>query len=66
MGLLFYRVPPPVDIFELGVTTTESFEYEGNWSGTIQGGDSYPNAFTGFNSPSSSMSETFELSDGWT
>jgi hypothetical protein len=66
MGVLFYKRVDPFFIAGGGFTITESFEYEGNWSGTIQGGDSYPNAFTGFNSPSSSMSETFELSDGWT
>lgn len=64
--MLFYRVPPPIDIFQLGVTINESFEYSGSWSGTIEGGDSYPNTFTGFNTPSASLSETFELSDGWT
>jgi hypothetical protein len=61
----YYRLDP---FFRAGggVTISESFEYEGNWSGTIEGGDSYPNTFTGFNTPSASSSESFEPSDGWT
>lgn len=62
--MLFYRVPPPVDIFQLGVTINESFEYSESWSGTINNVN-YPDTFTGFDSPSASINEAFELSDGW-
>lgn len=65
MGVVFYKRVDPFFNAGGGVTVTESFEYEGSWSGTIQGGDNYPNTFTGFNAPSASSSETFEYTENW-
>ena len=66
MGFIFYkRIADAFFRAGGGITATESFEYEGSWPGTIQGGDSYADTFTGFNSPSASINESFELSDGW-
>lgn len=65
MGIIFFKRVEPFFSAGGGIIITESFEYEGNWNGTIQGGDSYPNTFAGFNTPSASLSETFEYEGNW-
>jgi hypothetical protein len=66
MGVVFYKRVDPFFNAGGGVTITESFEYEGNWPGTLSD-PNYPNTFTGFSTPSDTTPlESFELSDGWT
>lgn len=60
--MIFYRV---VDPWSIITTPLESFEYSGNWPGTLQD-PNYPNTFTGFNTPTNTTPlESFEPEDGW-
>jgi hypothetical protein len=53
-----------VDPFSVGTRTPlESFEYAGNWPGTIADPVNYPPTFTGFSTPSNETPlESFERS----
>lgn len=57
IGVLFYRPP-------IWTSLASSFEYIENWPGTINN-INYPDTFTGFDSPTASISESFEPASGW-